>query len=66
MCLQKILLKYMQVGSCFEDLFKRDTGVQPELEIDGWFKNYNYLMFLVACMCHSSWVAIIVLGFHVI
>ena len=56
----------MQVGSCFEDLFKRDTGVQPELEIDGWFKNYNYLMFLVACMCHSSWVAIIVLGFHVI
>jgi hypothetical protein len=52
MCLSKILSKHIQVGSCFEDLLERDTIVQSEFEFDEWFKNYNFLSFEIACMCH--------------
>jgi hypothetical protein len=38
------------VGFYFEGLFERDIIVQSEFEFDGWFKNYNFLSFEVACM----------------
>ena len=36
------------MGSCSEDLLKRDTIVQSEF--DGSFKNYNFFSFKIACM----------------
>jgi len=42
------------VRSCFEDLLERDTIVQSEFVFDGWFKNYNFFSFKIACMCHCS------------
>jgi len=50
----KVLSKYIQVGSCFEDLLESDTIVQSEFVFDGWFKNYNFFSFKIACMCHCS------------
>ena len=38
------------MGSCSEDLLKRDTIVQSEFEFDGLFKNYNFFSFKIACM----------------
>ena len=40
------------MGSCSEDLLKRDTIVQSEF--DGSFKNYNFFNFKIACMCHCT------------
>ena len=40
------------MGSCSEDLLKRDTIVQSEF--DGSFKNYNFFTFKIACMCHCT------------
>ena len=42
------------MGSCSEDLLKRDTIVQSEFEFDGSFKNYNFFSFNIACMCHYT------------
>jgi len=44
------------VGSCFEGFLERDTIVQSEFEFDGWFKNYNFFSFEIACMCYCSMV----------
>ena len=32
----------MQVTSCFEGLFKRNTAAQLKFEFDGYFENYSY------------------------
>ena len=50
---RKVSSKYIQVGSCFEDLLERDTVAQSEFEFDVLFKNYNFLNFEVVCMCHD-------------
>ena len=51
--LKKIIsLKYSGVRSCFKDLLERDTIVQSEFVFDGWFKNYNFFSFKIACMCY--------------
>ena len=42
------------MGSCFEDLLERDTIVQSEFVFDGWFKNYNFFSFKIACMRHCT------------
>ena len=52
MSFKKVLSKYIQVGSCFEGLSKRDTIVQSEFEFDIWFKNYNFFRFKIACVCY--------------
>ena len=42
MCIEKILLKHMQVMPCFEDLFKRNPAMQAEFEFEGGFENCKF------------------------
>jgi hypothetical protein len=45
MSVNKILSKYIYVGSCFEEFIVRNTMVQSEFNFDTWFSRYDFFYF---------------------
>jgi hypothetical protein len=40
----KKLLKYIHVGSCFEEFIARNTMVQLDFNYDTWFRCYDFFI----------------------
>ena len=38
--------------SYFEAFIETNTLVQSDFDFDGWFKNYNFFRFKIACVCY--------------
>ena len=47
----KILSKYIHVGSYFKEFIARNTMVQSDFNLDTWFSGYNFFYFKKYCIC---------------
>ena len=41
----KFFIKYIHVGSCFEEFIARNTMMQSDFNLDTWFTSYDFFYF---------------------